>query len=307
MGNWAFMQRGPLYQRLAPRQSQTCQRRPVETFGRACVMMSGVETRMFGDGGEEVTTTLIVLAHPDARSFNGAWAQASADASRRLGHEVLWSDLGTIGFDPAERAAHYDPEFSAQRFDPLKAQEAASARDALPADVAAETAKLHRADRVIFHFPIWWFAPPAILKGWFDRVLAHGQEHDTDRRFDLGRYVGRKALFCVTTGSKASESAHNGREGDVQMLVWPAAMTLRYLGFTVLVPEIVHGVHGYHRAASRPAFEDRLRARLDAQFDLIERFDKRARIPFNPDADFDADGRLRSDRPSHSPFIRHRP
>ena len=83
-----------------------------------------------------------------------------------------------------------------------------------------------------------------ILKGWFDRVLAHGLEHDTDRRFDRGRYRGRKALFCVTTGSKATESAYNGREGDVQMLLWPTAMTLRYLGFTVLVPEIIHGVHG---------------------------------------------------------------
>ena len=73
-----------------------------------------------------MTTTLIVLAHPDRRSFNGAWAEATAEASKALGHAVLWSDLASMGFDPVESARHY-PGYSGDRaFDPLKAQEEAA-------------------------------------------------------------------------------------------------------------------------------------------------------------------------------------
>lgn len=253
-----------------------------------------------------MTTTLIVLAHPDRRSFNGAWADATADACTALGHKVLWSDLYAMGFDPAERAAHYDWPAEVS-FDPLKAQEQASAAGTLPADVQAEIAKIRQADRIIFHFPLWWFAPPAMLKGWCERALAHSALHSVDQRFDQGQMRGKKVLFCVTTGSKAAESAHNGKEGDVTMLLWPLAYTLRYLGFDVVQRRCAHGVHGYHRGDRETALRTRLTQVLADQHDLIARFDTLPLIPFNADDDFDADGRLKPDRSSHSGFIRHIP
>ena len=51
-----------------------------------------------------LTTTLIVLAHPDPRSFNGAWANATEAACEALGDTVLRSDLVALGFDPVEAA-----------------------------------------------------------------------------------------------------------------------------------------------------------------------------------------------------------
>lgn len=252
-------------------------------------------------------TTLIVLAHPDARSFSGQWADSTATACAAEGDRVLMSDLVAMGFDPVERAAHYQHLSADQPFDALKAQAAAADRGGFAPDVSAEIAKLRQADRVIFHFPIWWFAPPAILKGWFDRVLAHGALHGVDDRFDAGQFRGRKALFCVTTGSTAAESAHNGKEGDVQLLLWPAAQTLRYLGFSVLRPVILHGVHGYHRDARQSALQARLQQALQDQSGVIVGFDTLPLWPFNGDEDFDAEGRLRPDRASFSPFIRHDP
>lgn len=252
-----------------------------------------------------MTVTLIILAHPERRSFNGAWAEASDHASQALGHEVIWSDLCAMEFDPVERAAHYALEDQAAPFDVLKAQEAAATQNTLPNDVADEIEKVRRADRLIFHFPLWWFAPPAILKGWCERVLAHGALHSVDRRFDQGLCRGKRALFCVTTGSSAAESAHNGKEGDVRLLLWPLAYTLRYLGMTVLDPKIVHGVHGYQRGADALALQDRLAEVINTQAELISTFDERPAIAFNADDEFDEDGRLRSDANSHSPFIRH--
>ena len=250
-------------------------------------------------------TTLIVLAHPDRRSFNGTWSDATEAAARAQGDRVLRSDLCQMGFDPVERAAHYAGWPDAVPFDPLKAQEAAAEASTTPADVAADVAKIRQADRIVLHFPLWWFAPPAILKGWFDRAFQHGALHDVDRRFDTGLLRGKRVLMCVTTGSRAEESAHNGKEGDVRLLLWPTAYTLRYLGFDVLEPVVVHGVHGYHRGDRKTELTKRLAATLAAQHSVIAGFDTHPLLTFNRDDDFDELGRLRPDRPSYSPFIRH--
>jgi NAD(P)H dehydrogenase (quinone) len=254
-----------------------------------------------------MTTSLIVLAHPDPGSFNGAWAEASARACRALGHEVLDSDLCAMGFDAVEGRRHFPGYDAARAFDPLKAQEEAAAAGTIPDDVAREIEKIRAADQVILHFPIWWFAPPAVLKGWFDRVFLHGALHSVDQRFDSGLFRGKRVLFCVTTGASAAESGPGGKEGDIRLLLWPVAQTLRYLGFSVCQPELVHGVHGYFDGAEEQALRERLGAVLDRQRDLLAGLATRPVMAFNADGDFDAEGRLTPDSPSHSPFIRHHP
>ena len=254
-----------------------------------------------------MTTTLIVLAHPDRRSFNGAWADATAKASSELGHTVEQSDLVAMNFNPVESVRHYAPERDKGVFDPLKGQEEAAKAGMIPEDVADEIEKLRKADRVVFHFPLWWFAPPAILKGWFDRVLLHGELHDVEQRFDRGLFTGKRALFCVTTGSTEGESSFKGKEGDIAMLLWPVAYTLRYLGFSVLLPKIVHGVHGYHEGVEREKLQMRLKSVLDGQKELITGFDQLPLMEFNNDEDFDEKGTLKPDRPSFSSFIRQTP
>ncbi len=247
-------------------------------------------------------TTLIVLAHTSRQSFNGTWAEASAAACAAAGHEVLWSDLSAHRFDAVEGARHFGQDESGP-FDPLKAHEAAAASGTLPADIAAEVAKIRQADQIIFHFPLWWFAPPAVLKGWFDRALVHGELHTVEQRFDTGRCRGKRALFCVTTGASAAECGPGGKEGDVSMLLWPSAYTLRYLGFDVCVPEVVHGVHGYFEGAEEHALRARLGEVLDGQAALVNGLSERALMSFNADSDFDVHGRLRAGVKSYSAFI----
>jgi NAD(P)H dehydrogenase (quinone) len=251
---------------------------------------------------EAPRTVLIVLAHPERQSFCGAWAEASASAAAAMGARVLWSDLCAMGFDPVEGPTHYASREG--RFDPLKAQEAGAAAGRLPPDVATEVEKIEAADAVVFHFPLWWFGPPAILKGWLDRCLVHGRIHDVDHRFDGGRMRGKRALFCVSTGASEAECGPDGKEGDTRLLLWPLAYTLRYCGFGVAEPLLVHGVHGYFKGAEEATLEARLRAVLEAQPEVIALLAERPLIPFNADTDFDPDGRLRRGAPSHTPFIR---
>lgn len=249
---------------------------------------------------------LVVLAHPDHRSFNGSWASASASEASRLGHQVLFSDLCALKFDAVESASHYPKHPPQQPFDPLKVQESIQSLQALPPQVATEVEKVQAADWIIFHFPLWWFAPPAVLKGWFDRVLVHGMLHTVEQRFDTGLFTGKKALLCVTTGASAAECAFNGKEGDIQMLLWPTAYTLRYLGFSVLDHEVIHGVHGYFEGHEQQQLESRLHAALQQHSEVIGHFDERAELPFNPDTDFNELGQLKQTSPSVSPFIRHK-
>ncbi len=247
-------------------------------------------------------TTLIVLAHPSRQSFNGTWAEASAAACAAAGHEVLWSDLSAHRFDAVEGARHFG-QYESGPFDPLKAHEAAAASGTLPADIAAEVAKIWQADQIIFHFPLWWFAPPAVLKGWFDRALVHGDLHTVDERFDTGRCRGKRALFCVSTGASAAECGPGGKEGDVSLLLWPSAYTLRYLGFDIYMPEVVHSVHGYFEGDEDVALQARLQDVLDGQAALLADLPQRGLMRFNADSDFDETGRLKPGVTSHSAFI----
>jgi NAD(P)H dehydrogenase (quinone) len=246
-------------------------------------------------------TTLIVLAHPNPRSFNAQWAKASAAA---CADQVLWSDLYALGFNPVESAEHYAK--SSDEFDPLKAQFEAAVNGTLPGDVAREIEKIRAAERIIFHFPLWWFSPPAILKGWTERCLAHGALHTSDTRFDNGPSRGKEALFCVTTGASEAESGPDGKEGNTHLHLWPLAYTLRYCGFTIKKPLLLHGVHGYFEGDAKQALEQRCTAMLAGQQQVIDNWDQRPNIAFNNETDFDKDGRLKTTATSVTPFITRR-
>jgi NAD(P)H dehydrogenase (quinone) len=220
----------------------------------------------------------------------------------QAGGTVPHSDLVHVNFDPVERSEHYADQAGP---DVLKCQEQASKIGTLPTDIKAEIAKFQAADRIVLHFPICWFDAPTIIKGWCDRVLANGATHSAKERFDTGRHRDKTVLFCVSTGSKESESAPDGKEDDVRMLLWPLAYTFRYLGCDVIQPKVVHGVHRYWKDTEKAETEARLALCLSAHADVIDGFDQLPLMRFNADSDVDEGGRLRANAESVAPFINH--
>ncbi len=95
----------------------------------------------------------IILAHPNPGSFNHAIATTAADSLRRNGHEVVFHDLCQEQFSPLLTAAEL------QKDAPLEPV------------VARHCREIASADGIIIVHPNWWGMPPAILKGWIDRVL----------------------------------------------------------------------------------------------------------------------------------------
>jgi NAD(P)H dehydrogenase (quinone) len=126
----------------------------------------------------------IVLAHPEPRSFNANLAEVARRSLEAQGWSVSVSDLYGMGFDPCERAEHYVARQQPNRFDVQAEQRHASKQGTMPPIVAAEIKRLDHAELLILQYPMWWHLPPAMLKGWFDRVLIFGEVYASQKRFE---------------------------------------------------------------------------------------------------------------------------
>src|SRR5215468_10742303 len=218
----------------------------------------------------------IVLAHPERQSFNAHLAQVARRALEAKGWSVSLSDLYAMGFDPCERAEHYNARLQPERFDVQAEQRHASERGAIPEAVAAEIERLDRADVLILQYPMWWHLPPAMLKGWLDRVLIYGEIYTSKKRFENGRFAGKRAMISVTVGTTAETYAFDGRSGDIDLLLWPVHFTLAYVGYGVLAPFVAYGVE----AGLRYSDDAEIQARLaQVERDLADRLQRLAESP----------------------------
>ncbi len=247
-----------------------------------------------------------VLAHPEPQSFNAHLVRSGATALEAEGWTVSASDLYAMGFDPCERPEHFRNRADPARFDAQAEQRRASETGTLPKAVTDELAAMDRADLLILQYPMWWHLPPAMLKGWFDRVLAYGEAYTSRKRFEKGRFVGNRAMLSVTVGTSRGTYEHDGRSGDIELMLWPVNFSLAYVGYEVLAPFVAYGVEGGLRYSDPAAIEERLRGVVADFCAALQRVGERAIIPFNRMAEWGEDGRIVAGAPVYSPFIRRK-
>lgn len=130
--------------------------------------------------------TLIVTAHPDPQSLTHAVAAQIAAGLRTAGHaNVTMADLSAEGFDPRfsqdDLAAHHR-------------------RAPSPTDVLQEQARLDGADALVLVFPVYWWAMPALLKGWIDRVFSNGWAYDDGGANGVVKKLGHLDVHLVALG-----------------------------------------------------------------------------------------------------------
>ncbi len=148
---------------------------------------------------------LVVLAHPDPGSLNHAIADAAVRAARRAGHDVVFHDL------------------CAERFDPVVAPGETPRDGAVDAVVRRHCEELSAADGIVIVHPNWWGAPPAILKGWIDRVFRPGvayefAEGDGGEGVPAGLLRARAAIVLNT--SNTPEERERRAFGDPLEAIW---------------------------------------------------------------------------------------
>lgn len=197
----------------------------------------------------ETMKVLIVYAHPEPDSLNGALKNFSVDYLRRQGHQVQVSDLYAMQWKASLDGNDSLLWQAGSRFDASADSKHAYEQQQQSPDITAEQEKLLWADVVLFQFPLWWFSMPAIMKGWIERVYACGfaygvGEHSDcawGRRYGDGNLAGKRAMLMVTTGGWESHYSTRGINGAIDDILFPIQHgILFYPGFSVLPPHVIY-------------------------------------------------------------------
>jgi NAD(P)H dehydrogenase (quinone) len=206
---------------------------------------------------------LIVHAHPEPKSFNGAMTRTAADALTAAGHEVEVSDLYAMRFNPVSDRSNFTTTLDPDHFRQQAEEAHAVTHDGFAPDIQAEMDKLFRCDALVLQFPLWWFGLPAILKGWVDRVFASGGRiYGGGKWYDRGVFSGKRAMCSVTIGGAPPMYSELGLNGPITAILFPINHGVLYFtGFTVVEPFLVHAPARIS-AGDRAAHLDRYRERV---------------------------------------------
>lgn len=130
----------------------------------------------------------VILAHPDKTSFNAAIAKTCVRTLERNGHQVAFHDLYEEAFEPCMPAEEFACDTAVKEL------------------VASHCKELASTDGIIIVHPNWWGMPPAIMKGWIDRVFRPGiaykfLEGDSGEGVPVGLLKARGAIVFNTSNT----------------------------------------------------------------------------------------------------------
>lgn len=124
---------------------------------------------------------LVVLGHPDKKSYCAALHKEYVEGAKNTA-EVKTLILADLKFNPNQLGYN--------------------AKQKLETDLVKSQELIQWADHITFIYPLWWGSYPAILKGWFDRVLLPGFAFKYLKGFmRWEKYLtGKSARLIVTMG-----------------------------------------------------------------------------------------------------------
>ncbi len=137
---------------------------------------------------------LVVLGHPSPDSFNAALARCYVEAAQSVHHDAMVRDLYALGFDPLLKESERMPDGTA----------------AASSEIEAEIDLLQHCDVLTFVYPLWFGMPPAIIKGYIDRVLGAGFRVDDLRKSGAGVLRGKHLAVITSSGSRRTWLEEHG-------------------------------------------------------------------------------------------------
>ncbi|MHB8898644.1 MAG: NAD(P)H-dependent oxidoreductase [Thermoguttaceae bacterium] len=126
---------------------------------------------------------LVILGHQRLGSFCHAITEAAVEQLQADGHETTVHDLYQEAFDPILP----DREIG---------------RDAVvDAAIKEHCDQVMAADGYVVVHPNWWAGPPAIVKGWLDRVFRQGLTYSFGPSGVIGHLKDKKAVVITTSNT----------------------------------------------------------------------------------------------------------
>lgn len=126
---------------------------------------------------------VVILGHQHQGSFCAAIARTAVEQLEADGHEVVYHDL------------------YAERFDPILPHSEIPKDAPVDPVVQRHIDEVAEADGFVVVHPNWWAGPPAILKGWIDRVLRQGSAYRFGPEGVIGMLKGKRALVITTSNT----------------------------------------------------------------------------------------------------------
>jgi NAD(P)H dehydrogenase (quinone) len=146
----------------------------------------------------------VLIGHQNQGSFCHAIAAAAVEELKAAGHAVVYHDL------------------YAEKFDPILKHDEILSRGALEPVVKQHCEEIVAADGYVIVHPNWWAMPPAILKGWLDRVLRQGVAYEFTAEGVNGLLQGRKAVVFTTSNTPRDDELR--LFGDPLENLWKACI-----------------------------------------------------------------------------------
>ncbi|MCA0418800.1 MAG: NAD(P)H-dependent oxidoreductase [Proteobacteria bacterium] len=162
--------------------------------------------------------SLIVVSHPLPDSLTAAVARQVGAGLAQGGHSFEIADLAAEGFDPRFTSNDVAVHLKQAHVDPV---------------VAAEQARIGRADALVLVYPVYWWSFPALLKGWIDRVFINGWSYEEMPDGRIIRKLGHLPIHLVAIGG-----------ADLRTYA-------RHGYFGAMRTQIEHGIFGYCGAPVR--------------------------------------------------------
>ena len=132
---------------------------------------------------------LIVYCHPSSNSFTYQVKEAFIKGLESAGHTYILSDLYAQGFNPVMSEKEYLRE-GFYRLD-----------DNVAPDIIKEQEKIEQSDVIVFIYPDFWTASPAMLEGWFQRVWTYGYAYGENPKMK----TLEKVIFLITMGGSLND------------------------------------------------------------------------------------------------------
>jgi NAD(P)H dehydrogenase (quinone) len=135
----------------------------------------------------------VIFSHPNPDSYTAAVAHAYRKAAISLGHGVLMRDLYRMKFDPRLGMS----ELGRNSYD-------------CPDEISRERDLLRDIDVFAFVYPLWLYTPPAMIKGYLERVFGFGFAYGPGGNSANPMLAGRKLLFFTSSGLPEEWGAETG-------------------------------------------------------------------------------------------------
>ncbi len=188
-----------------------------------------------------MTRILAVYCHPEPQSFTHAMLEVVRSVAAQGGHELDVIDLYDRPLMAPAGRGDFQHLSNPDLFHYQTEQRLACGSNGFTEDIAQDQALVDRADLLVLLFPLWWGGPPALLKSWFEKVMAYGFAYVDGARFDTALFAGKRALCALATGGTAARFSEGGSYGSIGQVLWPLQhCQLRYLGCTVLDPFVAY-------------------------------------------------------------------